>query len=89
MARKTKEIQKVLFDLFIEAGKNIPDEKTLKFYQEKWGHWGCKDLKPHFQMIKNEMENRGFGKIGQANHLPKYTKELIHEYLKKERLGNL
>ena len=86
---RTKENGKYSGTISVPYGKNIPDEKTLKFYQEKWGHWGCKDLKPHFQMIKNEMENRGFGKIGQANHLPKYTKELIHEYLKKERLGNL
>ncbi len=89
MAKKPKEVEEVLFDLFIEAKRNIPNQSILKFLQEKWGHLGCKNLTPHFKMIKNEMENKGFGKIGQANHLPKYTKELIHDYLKKERLGNL
>ena len=64
------------------------DSVFLEFYLEGVGVFAG-HLKPHFQMIKNEMENRGFGRIGQANHLPKYTKELIYDYLQKERLGNL
>jgi hypothetical protein len=88
MARKSKEIQKVLFDSFIQAGEKIPDKETISFFQKKFGKHGCKNLNPHFQMILNEMNNKGFGKIGQMNHLPKFTKELIYAYkLSQKQIG--